>query len=99
MTAKKRICYRRDPAVVSAEIDGVATLFNPNTCDYLVLNATGSAVWDQIEQPKTLEHIVANLLDEYAVAQPRCIKDVSAWIDDALTRSLILEEASSQEDC
>jgi hypothetical protein len=99
MITRPRSCYRQNPAVVLAEIDGVATLFNPDTYEYLVLNATGSAVWTLIKQPKTLEHIVADLLDHYKVAQSRCLRDVSIWLEDALSRSLILEGVSSHEPC
>ena len=91
MRSELRIEYCQNPCVVCVAMEGVATLFHPVTHEYLVLNLTGSDIWAMLERPKTLEHVVANLLDSYRVPQSRCLREVREWIEEALSRSLIIQ--------
>ena len=54
--------FKRSPLVVCSELDGQIALFQSSTCDNLVLNETGSAIWDALHAPKTLEQICEKLL-------------------------------------
>lgn len=42
----KACLYKRDPKAIFTDLDGETALFQLETCEYLVLNSTGSAIWD-----------------------------------------------------
>ncbi|WP_241537300.1 PqqD family protein, partial [Synechococcus lacustris] len=49
--------FKQHPAVVFSELDNQITLFQSKTCDYLVLNETGSAIWQALQTAQTLNQI------------------------------------------
>jgi len=82
-------CYKRSPLVVCCELDGQTALFHSSTCDYLVLNETGSAIWDALHSPMTLEQICKKLLAEYEVTSEQCQTSVEEWLSVAIAKKII----------
>ena len=81
--------FKRSPLVVCSELDGQIALFQSSTCDYLVLNETGSAIWDALHSPKTLEQICEKLLAEYEVTPEQCRMSVEEWLSIAIAKEII----------
>ena len=81
--------FKRSPLVVCSELDGQTALFQSGTCDYLVLNETGSAIWDALHSPKTLEQICEKLLAEYEVTPEQCRMSVEEWLSIAMAKEII----------
>jgi hypothetical protein len=57
----------RNPEVCAAELDGEICLFEPVKAEYLNLNATGSAIWNLLEQPTEVEQLLTALQSSYAL--------------------------------
>ena len=53
--------YKQHHQAVCTELDGDVALFQSNTCDYLVLNETGSAIWNALKTQPTLPELCKNL--------------------------------------
>ncbi|GIR24061.1 MAG: hypothetical protein CM15mP38_2440 [Synechococcus sp.] len=48
--------FKQHHQAICTELDGEVALFQSDTCDYLVLNETGSAIWNALKtQPSLLK--------------------------------------------
>lgn len=66
----------KNPDVVWRDLEGEGVLLNPVDGKYFGLNAVGLSVWDKMEGGRTLDEIIALLLEEYEVERPVLEKDV-----------------------
>ena len=81
--------FKQHSQAVCTEIDGDVALFQSITCDYLVLNETGSAIWNALETQPTLSEICTHLEGEYEVTPDECKSSVEAWLEAALKKKVI----------
>lgn len=82
----------RNPEVCAAELDGEICLFEPVKAEYLNLNATGSAIWNLLEQPTEVEQLLTALQSRYAVDASTCRQETEAFIGEALKRGMLQEQ-------
>lgn len=80
--------YSQNPNVCAAELDGEICLFNPTTAEYLNLNTTGSAIWNAINEPKSQEDIVTELLLQFEIKRDQCHEEISKFLQEAATKGL-----------
>ena len=81
--------FKQHHQAVCTELDGEVALFQSDTCDYLVLNETGSAIWNALDSRPTLAEICRQLQQEYAVTEDECAVSVKAWLDDAISKQVV----------
>ena len=81
--------FRQHRQAICTELDGEVALFQSNTCDYLVLNETGSAIWNALKTQPSLAEICKHLQDEYEVNSDECKSSVEAWLEAALKKKVI----------
>lgn len=60
-----------------------AVLFNPDTDDSAIINATGKAIWISLGSPKTLQEIISILEERYQIKSP--IDQTAKEVEDFLT--------------
>ena len=82
----------RNPEVCAAELDGEICLFEPAKAEYLNLNATGTAIWFLLEEPTTLDLLVAELLKKYFVDTETCRNETEAFISEAIKCGMLQEQ-------
>ena len=82
--------YRRAPKAIFTDLDGETALFQTDTCEYLVLNATGSAIWELIGVPRSLKDICKQLVQDYDVNLEMCMNETSEWLKNAAEREVVL---------
>ena len=82
--------FKRSSLVVCSELDGQIALFQSSTCDYLVLNETGSAIWAALESALPLEQICEKLLAEYEVTPEQCQMGVEEWLSVAIMKEIVV---------
>ena len=82
----------RNPEVCAAELDGDICLFEPVKAEYLNLNATGSAIWNLLEEPTELAPLIASLLSRYDVDADTCRQETEAFISEAIKRGMLQEQ-------
>lgn len=82
--------YKRSPHAVFSELDGDVALFQSNTCDYLILNETGSAIWEGLKTSPTLGELCESLLNDYEVSRDECLEDVKEWLSMAVERQVVV---------
>ena len=81
--------FKQHHQVVCTKIDGEVALFQSSTCDYLVLNETGSAIWNLLRSHPTLPELCKHLQLEYHVSLDECKSSVEAWLEAALEMKVI----------
>ena len=81
--------FKQHHQAVCTELDGEVALFQSKTCSYLVLNETGSAIWNALKTQPTLSEICKHLQDEYEVTPDECKSSVAAWLEAALKKKVI----------
>ena len=81
--------FKQHHQAVCTELDGEVALFQSNTCDYLVLNETGSAIWNALKTQPTLPELCKNLQEEYEVTSDDCKSSIETWLEAALEKKVI----------
>jgi hypothetical protein len=86
----------RNPVICAVELDGDMCLFHPDTAQYLTLNATGSAIWNLLEEPMNREQLLSYLLQRYAIERADCHLDTEAFLAEAIECNILLEQHAPQ---
>ena len=81
--------FKQHHQTVCTELDGEVALFQSNTCDYLALNETGSAIWNFLKSEPTLAELCKHLQSEYDVTPDECKSSVQVWLENALEKNVI----------
>jgi hypothetical protein len=81
--------FKQHFQAVCTELDGEVALFQSNTCDYLVLNETGSAIWNALKTQPTLPELCKHLEAEYEVTSDECKYAIETWLEAALEKKVI----------
>ena len=75
--------------VAARVIDGVAYLMDPDARELHALNEIGTRIFALVDGRRTVAEIVAAIIDEYDVAEEVARRDVGAFLDQLLQKSLI----------
>ena len=81
--------FKQHHQAVCTELDGEVALFQSATCDYLVLNETGSAIWNALKTQPSLAEICSHLQEEHDVDPDECQASVEAWLEAALEKKVV----------
>lgn len=79
----------------STELQGETVLLSLEAQSYFGLRATSRRIWQMLEQPCTLEQILATLLSEYEVDRQRCEREVAAFMQCLWEAHLIVPASSA----
>jgi hypothetical protein len=82
--------FKQHPQAICTELDGEVALFQSSTCDYLVLNDSGSAIWNALTTQSTLAELCTSLQEEYSVSPDDCLADVEAWLEIGLEKQVVI---------
>jgi hypothetical protein len=82
--------FKQHPQAVVTDLDGDVALFQSSNCDYLVLNDSGSAIWNALTTQPTLVELCAVLQEEYNVRPDDCLSDVEAWLEIGLEKQVVI---------
>ena len=82
--------FKQHSQAVCTELDGDVALFQSKTCDYLVLNETGSAIWNALKTQPTLPELCKYLEEEYEVTTDECKSSIETWLEAALEKKVIV---------
>ena len=81
--------FKQHHQAVCTELDGEVALFQSKTCSYLVLNETGSAIWNALKTQPSLAEICSHLQEEYDVDPDECQSSVESWLEAALEKKVV----------
>jgi len=75
--------------VVSCDLDGEAAILNMDNGVYYGLDPIGAKIWNLIQNPIKINHIVEMVLDEYDVEPDRCHDDILELIEQLVNNGLV----------
>jgi hypothetical protein len=78
------------PDVVFRVLGDGAVLVNLSSNEIFELNGTGAAVWSMVEQGRSVDDIVANLVSRFDVDDATARQECDRLMADLQTRGLLL---------
>ncbi len=81
------ICQNKN--LNTADIDEEKVMMDINKGRYYGLNSVGTRIWELIENPKSIDELVRNLLDEYEVEPEVCRDSVMTFINKLYEEDMI----------
>ena len=82
--------FKQHPQAVFTELDGEIALFQSSSCEYLVLNESGSAIWNALAPKPSIAELCEILLRDFDVSPEQCHSDVKAWLAIALEKQVVI---------
>lgn len=79
----------RTAAYISTKIDGEEVILHKESENYFGLNAVGTRLWESLEEPRTIDDLVATVREEFDVSEEQSRKDVESFVDDLEAANLI----------
>jgi len=74
---------------VSANLSEDAVILDLSSGVYYQLNEIGAYIWKLIQEPRTIDVLVASLLEQYEVEKKRCEADLLELLGDMAEHGLI----------
>jgi hypothetical protein len=81
--------YSRNPEAYSCALGTESIILDAKKGVYLGLNEVATLVWDALCTPKTFDELAASILAIYEVNHEVVVADLTATLDDLLSRTLI----------
>jgi hypothetical protein len=76
----------------SSDLEDRIAIMAPDQNRYFVLDAIGSWIWRRIETPARIGDLCALLCEQHQIAPEICERDVLAFLDELVGRSLVRTE-------
>ncbi|WP_366918539.1 lasso peptide biosynthesis PqqD family chaperone [Acaryochloris sp. IP29b_bin.148] len=81
---------------VSSDLAGESVILNLKTGMYFGLNEVGASVWTLLQQPRSVQEICDQILNEYEVDSEQCQQDVLKLLQELIESELIeIKDAAS----
>ena len=101
MIDQTQATFRRAAQVVARDIAGQWLLIpihgtGADLQKVYLLNETSAAIWRLLEQPRSLDGLVAALQAEYAAPEEAIRQDTGEFIVDLMERGFVVPEASHE---
>lgn len=81
--------YFRNRQIIDGELDDNQIMMHLEKGKYFGLNPVGKKIWTLLEQPKSLDEIVEELLKEFDVEKQTCINEVEVFLEKAIRYDII----------
>lgn len=70
-----------NPRHASCELEGEAVILALDTGVYYGLDGVGRVIWEQVQEPRTVDAICDAIVAEYEVGHERCLVDVLRLVE------------------
>ena len=82
----------RNPSAISSELDGEAVILDMESGKYHSLDSTGTKIWALLEDKISLDDVVLQLIEEFAVERQQCTTEVEEFINRMVDLDLVETE-------
>lgn len=86
--AREREMVRTDEHI-STRLDGEEVILHRGSEKYFGLNEVGTRLWEALEEPRTVDELVATIAEEFDVPEERSREDVETFVADLKAADLI----------
>ena len=77
------------PSQVTSELDEEAVVLDMKKKIYYGLEPVGARIWQMIQEPKTVDEIVKDLVSEFEVEEDVCFEDCVAFLNELKEKELV----------
>lgn len=89
---KKKIKFKRSSEVVFELLDNSICIFNDKLASYLMLNKTGSFIWNCLENPMSLKELYISAEKIYNLDDKvKIFKEIDEFIDESKSLGILIE--------
>ncbi|WP_299966739.1 PqqD family protein [uncultured Roseobacter sp.] len=81
--------YVAQPDVVDCDIGGDRALLHLQTNTYFTMNATASALWLALAEPKTVDDLVGVVVETFDVTAEQCRPDIEALLGQMIEANVV----------
>lgn len=81
---------RNDGVMVSIMPDGEKMMLDIEQGKYFALNKIAAVIWDELEEPKSVEELIENLTARFSAAEATIRNDVLMFLEDMQVKKLII---------
>ena len=81
--------FQQHRQAVFTDLDGEVAHFQSSSCEYRVLNESGSAIWNALAAKRSIAELCEILLHDFDVSPEQCLADVKAWLAIALEKQVV----------
>jgi hypothetical protein len=79
----------RSEEPLTARVDDGLVMLDDRQSAYFGLDATGTAIWELLDQPRTVAQVCAELIERYDIDEADCRRDVLAFLAELLAARLV----------
>lgn len=81
--------YKAITEHLSCDLNGEAVILNIKNGKYYGVNAVGASIWAAMQNPVSFDDIRFSLLEEYAIDEATCQKDISVFLERMTEENLV----------
>ena len=82
-------CYIAQSDVVDCDIGGDRALLHLETNTYFTMNATASALWLGLSEPKSLDDMIEIVTEKFDVSDAQCRSDIEALVEQMVEANVV----------
>ncbi|GIT87810.1 MULTISPECIES: PqqD family protein [Roseobacter] len=82
-------CYVAQSDVVDCDIGGDRALLHLQTNTYFTMNATASALWLGLSEPKSLNEMVQIVTEKFDVTDDQCRADIESLVGQMVEANVV----------
>lgn len=80
---------KRNPDIVSSEIDGETVMMDKSFEKYFGMKDIATRIWHLLENETSLQQLCKQLTTEYEVSFEQCLKDVEPFICELIKQDMV----------
>lgn len=81
--------YSAEPDVVDCDIGGDRALLHLQTNTYFTMNATASALWLALAEPKNIDELINVVTEKFEVSADQCRGDIEVLLSQMIEANVI----------
>ena len=75
------VISRNETSFLTNPVGDEIIILNMETGDYLGLNTVGSAIWEHLQTPQSINSIIEKLMAEFEVDRQTCIAETTEYLE------------------
>jgi hypothetical protein len=83
--------WQVSPKVLSASVLEQAVLLNPEAGEYFGLNPITSLIWEELQTPASLEHLIKVVCKTYLVTEDEALEDIEELLNEMQAKGLVMQ--------
>lgn len=81
--------YVRNMQIETATMGDEVGMLNVETGKYFILDPIASDIWNALEKPMTMNHLVTHLMEIYEVDQETCYVETKFFLSELIENKLV----------